>query len=393
MDGFRFAYDAPTARGGQGASASLGDEIDGERAMIVTGRTVGATEAVMDPVREGLGDRLVAEFPETTPDKRLGTAIRGRSLATEHDVDVIVGLGGGSSIDVAKMIAAFAVVDDRREIAEEIAADGSVTIPPGSLPPIVTIPTTLAGADLSCAAGVRVAPETCPVDRPGAGAVRDERLMPSLAIYDPDLLATTPTDLLAGSACNGFNKGIETLYAANGSPVTDATAAEGLDRMARGLRSLREHPADETVLADICAGLLLVQYGVSTRTGSTLSLLHALGHGITRTMDVQQGVAHAIVTPHALAYLFDRVDGNRARIARALRVSDADDPPAAIVDTVEALRDALGLPARFRDVEGADPDAFPEAASIAADDPLLENAPAGIDPTAADLEAVLDAAH
>jgi alcohol dehydrogenase class IV len=81
---FSFDFRPGKIVAGAGCVARLGDELDRrgrERALLVSGRSVGSTPAVVDPIREGLGDRLVAEFPETTPEKTLGTALSGRRLA------------------------------------------------------------------------------------------------------------------------------------------------------------------------------------------------------------------------------------------------------------------------------------------------------------------------
>ena len=88
-DGARFAYDGPTLRLGSGSVASLDSELASagcERALVVCGSTVGGTDAVMEPVRAGLGGRLAGEFPRTTPDKRLSNAYDGVAAMERHDV-------------------------------------------------------------------------------------------------------------------------------------------------------------------------------------------------------------------------------------------------------------------------------------------------------------------
>ncbi len=395
--GFRFEYDPPTIRFGAGAAADLGDELDRlgvNRAMLVCGQTVGDTPAVMDPVREGLGDRLVAVFAETTPDKRLSTAVAGAERFDAVGADAIVALGGGSSLDVASVLRAV-VADDRS--AQEFGGafesrDGAVPVPEHGLPPLVVVPTTLAGADLSLGAGITADPGGGFVDEPVTGGAWNRGLMPSAAVYDPVLAATTPVDVLTGSAMNGFDKGIETLYARNATPVTDATAAAGLELLAEHLPDLGTIGADPNVLAPILEGIVMVQYGISRPDGTTLSVIHAFGHGLTWRTDLQQGVAHGVVAPHALRYLFDRVDGRRELLADSLGVGDAEDPAEAVVDAVTDIRDALGLPTRIRDVDGPAREDFDAVAEYVRDDGIMRNAPPGLDPSADELREVLEAA-
>ncbi|WP_256301426.1 iron-containing alcohol dehydrogenase family protein [Haloarchaeobius salinus] len=395
--GVRFAYDAPTLRFGGGSVASLGAELAAagcERALVVCGSTVGATDAVMEPVRAGLGDRLAGEFPRTTPDKRLSTAYDGVAAMRRHDADALVAVGGGSSIDVAKVMSVLRA-DDRApdRVGAELAETGTVSIPDGELTPIFAVPTTLAGADISQVAGITAHPSSSLVTAFVAGGVWDERLMPTTVVGDAELVATTPESVLVGSAMNGFDKGLETLYASTRTPVTDGTASRGLRLLAEHLPRLGQEGATPDVLEPVVEGTTLVQYGISRPSETTLSVVHAFGHGLTRGYEVQQGVAHAVVVPHVLRYLFEHVDGRRDLLADALGVGDAADPADAVVESVTAVRDSLGLPTRLCEVDGPEPDGFPSVAEAVLADSFMRNKPPGLDPTQAEIEAVLEAAY
>ncbi|MEF8827885.1 MAG: iron-containing alcohol dehydrogenase family protein [Haloarcula sp.] len=393
---FRFEYDPATLRYGPDAARSLDAELDAQgydRALVVCGATVGETPAVMDPVQAGLGDRLAGVFAETTPAKRLGTAYDGLERFREVDADCLVAVGGGSSLDVAKIVSILAATDrDPSAVGQAFVNSGTISVPEADLPPIVAVPTTLAGADLSIVAGVTAAPDTCPVDESASGGVGDPKLMPAAVCYDPELIATTPRSVLAASAMNGFDKGIETLYAANATPITDATASHGLSLLTEGLLAFGNGDDDPWVYQSLTQGIMLVQYGISRADGTTLSLIHAFGHGLTRTYDVQQGAAHAVIAPHALSYLFAQVDGRRSLLADALGVGDADDPAAAVTDRVSEIVRALGLPTRLRDVDGPGREEFPEVADAILEDSFMTNAPSGLEPTQQDIVGVLESA-
>jgi alcohol dehydrogenase len=395
--GVRFAYDAPTLRLGTGSVASLGAELASagcERALVVCGSTVGASDAVMEPVRAGLGDRLVGEFPRTTPDKRLSNAFDGVAAMKRHDADALVAVGGGSSIDVAKTMSVLHG-DDRvpDQVGSELAETGTISISDGELTPIFAVPTTLAGADLSQVAGITAHPSSSLVAEFVAGGLWDARLMPAAVVGDAELVATTPESVLAGSAMNGFDKGLETLYASTRTPVTDGTASRGLRLLAEHLPRLGTEGATPDVLEPVVEGNTLVQYGISRSSETTLSVVHAFGHGLTRGYDVQQGVAHAVVAPHVLRYLFEHVDGRRDMLAEALGLGGAAEPATAVVDAVTEVRDALELPSRLRDVDGPEPDEFSTVAEVTLADSFMRNAPSGLDATQEEIEAVLEAAY
>ena len=227
------------------------------------------------------------------------------------------------------------------------------------------------------------------------GGISDARLMPDALCYDPVLFRTTPSGVLCASAMNGFDKGIETLYSRNRTPVTDGTAMRGLRLLRNGLPRLGAGERDDETMHDSVVGTILVQYGVSGQGPGMLALIHAFGHALSGPYPVQQGAAHALVAPHALRELFEHVDGRRALLAEALTGSVPEDPDAqaeAVVEAVTAVRDGLGLPSNLRDVEGLTREDLPSVARNTLDDGLMPNCPEGFDPAPEDIERVLDAA-
>lgn len=395
-DGFRFEYDPPVLRYGDGCVSELDDELakqGNERALVVCGSNVGESEAV-ESVKEGLGDRLAGVFARTTPEKRLETAYEALEEMRERDADAIVGLGGGSSLDIARVVAALATREQTpEEVAREFSRTRLLTLD-GTPPPVFAVPTTLAGADMSNTGGVTMSPESALLEdaeteaEETSGGYSDTRLMPSAAFYDPKLFATTPRSALAGSAINGFNKGIETLYSCNSTAVTDATASRGTHLLRNGLLAYGKR---EEGLDDVAKGIMLVQYGISRGATSTVSVVHAFGHALTDGNDLQQGVAHAVVTPHVLRYVLgkDGAETRQSAVADALTVEDSTE---AIVRAVEEVRDALDLPRRLRDVDGPEPEEFEEVAESVRRDIFMPNAPEGLDATQDELKGVLEEA-
>lgn len=388
-DSFTDDHCGTELRFGRGAVDRLADLLSArglDRALVVTGTNVGANPAVMAPVRAGLGERMVGVFDETTPAKRAETAFAG--IEAMHDVaaDVIVGVGGGSSLDIARQMSAFE--SDGRSMAAFTAAarDGAVEPPSVEDPtPVVVIPTTFAGAAVSSGGSIELlSVEESPTADPirTSGSVR-----PIAVIDDPALYETTPTGALAGSAMNGFNKGLETIYANDASAITDATAVRGLGLLTDALPRLGE---TSQVMDRAVAGSLLVQFERTT------NVIHAFGHGFARRYDVQQGIAHAIMAPHVLRYLLERVDGRRTVLAEGLGIEgesmDDDALAETIVASVESVRDSLALPDRLRDIEAVSEADLPAIARFVHDDAPMARAPPGLDPTVAELEAVLRAA-
>ena len=395
-------YEPAAVHYGRGCVADLEATLDGhglERAVVVCGRNVGANREVMDPVEAGLGDRLAAVFDETTPEKHVETAVDGVEAMREADADALVPVGSGSSLDAAKVMSVLhAEVRTVEEVRGEVAERGFLALPEDrdALTPLFPVPTTLAGADLSTVAGVRVPDGDGGRTSTGVGG---QELMPEAVFYDPDLFGTTPPGVLAGSAFNGFDKALEMVYSRHANPVTDATAVRGLRYLSESLPGLLEggdadggSDGDPDALDRTVIGVVLAQYGLAARGAPKTNVVHAFGHGLRRTWGVQQGVAHAVMVPHVLDLLFEQVDGRRDLLAEGLGVADADDPAAAIVGVVEEVRDALGLPSRLRDVEGTDEAGISEAARVTHDDAYLHRGPPDFEPSVEEVEAAIRAA-
>jgi len=397
-DSFEYVHHGCEIRFGRGQIADLGEWL-GDRglddALVVCGSNTGANEALMDPVRAGLGNRFAGVFDGTTPGKRVETADDLLDARAEARADVLVAVGGGASLDIARQATLLAAdgrdLDDLRADAES-GPDALGELAPESEPvlPVVVVPTTFAGADLSAGGSLEVfsadeSPTGQPVTVSGSGA------WPIADIVDPALFETTPRSVLAGSAMNGFDKGVETPYARDASPVSDAAAVHGLRLLSDALPHVAgDRPDSEAATDRAVAGALLVQLD------RKISVIHAFGHGFARRYDVQQGAVHAAVAPHALAYLFDRVDASRRALAAGLGVpTDGRDDDAVaedVVAAVAAVRDALNAPNRLRDLPETDEDDLPAIAEFVAEDPPMERAPTDIDATAEGILGVLRAA-
>lgn len=392
-DSFTFEYHGSDLVYGRESIAGIGDQVGDhgfDRALIVCGSNVGANEQLMDPIRTGLGDRLAGVFAETTPDKFAKTAAEGVEAMGSVDADVLVAVGGGSSLDVARLMAILESDGRSYDDLRTEAADTGRVAPLRSTDeptPLVVVPTTFAGADISAGGSLEVLDaEESPTNQPVRVGTDDPRASPVAMVYDPDLFETTPAGPLAGSAMNGFNKGIETIYTRYATPITDGTAVHGLRLLQDGFPRLGKDPV---AMDRAVTGIILVQYERKS------AIIHAFGHGFSRRYPVQQGDVHAIVVPHVLRYVFSEVDARRSVIGAGLGLDPGESPEVlaeAIVDRVSEVRDSLGRPTRLRELDAVDRGDFPAVAEfIHADGPMARN-PTGLAPTVADIEGILDEA-
>lgn len=389
-DAFEFDYFGSDLVFGRGCVDGLDETLSDRNlddALVVCGRNVGANEDLMEPIRHGLGDRLAGVFDETRPEKSAETVYDGIEAMREANADVLVGVGGGSSLDIARQIGVFAA--DGRSLSEfrELAREDRLEPPEPSEPPtpVVVIPTTLAGADISDTGSMAILPAE---ESPTGETMRTNGSnFPVGMFYDPELFETTPREPMAGSAMNGFDKPLETIYARNSNPITHATAVHSLRLLREGLPGLPDDDPDAVDRAVV--GMILAQFE------RRLSIIHAFGHGVSRQYPVHQGLVHAVIAPHALRYVMGQVDARRELLASGLGVDPTlpdDELADAVVEEVIRVRDAFDLPTRLRDIDPVEEDDLPLIARYTIRDGKMEQVPAGLDPTVEDLEAVLRAA-
>jgi alcohol dehydrogenase class IV len=359
---------------GRGRTAELRQRIVERgrgRVMLVTGPNTAADAVLMSQVREGLGDLVVGEFFEASAAKRLETIYAGVERMEAVGADLLVGIGGGSSLDTSRQISAIAADGRPVEFFQEATAAGSSIEFLTRKPPtdVVVCPTTLAGADLTTGGSFETlsaaeAPDGIP------RRINPRTVGPAIVVYDPALYASTPSSLLTGSAINGLNKGIETIYSPRSDAFSDAVSTHGTMLMARGLLSLKDDAASG--LEDALAGLILVQLRRS------ISVVHAFGHAIARFTTLQQGIGHAIIVRHVLEMMLRTDDIRRSTLASVFRTAGATQEAVddrAILDGITAVRDALGLPSSLGEVVDVATLDLERWAKHVVHDPILAESP------------------
>jgi alcohol dehydrogenase class IV len=241
------------------------------------------------------------------------------ALCREAGADVVLGVGGGSALDTAKAVAAMAVHEGSvRDYLEQVG-DRKLDRPPL---PSVAVPTTAgSGSEATKNAVIRVP------DLKVKRSLRHERLLPRVALVDPELSGSAPAAVAASAGLDALTHLIEGYVSTGAQPTTDALALPGIRLAARGLRALagrsRSPEAREAMaLASFWGGIVLANAGLGAV------------HGLVAPLGGRSAIAHGT----ACACLL--VETVRANVA-ALRTRDPGSP--ALDRYAEAAR-ALGAP-------------------------------------------------
>ena len=259
----------------------------GRRALVVVGRDPSRHAPILDSLSE-TGVETEAFSVPTEP--TLQQVRRGTLLARQAEVEVVVGLGGGSALDAAKAIAILATHDaDVLDYLEVIGA-GKTFVAPGL--PVVAIPTTAGtGTEVTRNAVLASAEHGVKV------SLRSHFLLPRLAIVDPALSSDMPPALTARTGADTLAQLIEPFVSLRAGPMTDGLCREGLRLVSRSLgRAFHDGSdlasRDEMALASTLSGLALANAG--------LGVVHGLAGPIGGAIPAPHGTICAALLPGAM---------------------------------------------------------------------------------------------
>jgi len=358
----RFAYDLavpPLVRFGAGRVAELGEivRLHGRRAWLIGGRRSLVESAARPRLEKAFADAgiepviVAVSSGEPTVDQvasALGTLPRdGRDEA------VVVAVGGGSAIDLAKAVAALATnVDPSASGPEELAAAvvdhlegvGSRTI--GRWPlPLVAVPTT-AGTG---AEATRNAVIACPRRR-FKKSMRSPLMVPRAAVIDPELGLDCDRETTAAAGLDAITQLIESFVCRFARPVPRALVLEALPGALAALPRAVSRPADLDARAALAhaafvSGVALANSGLG------------MAHGVAAALGIECGTPHgracAVMLPVALRVNAVAAAADFARLERAVDPAAASDDERAagtFVRRIERLCRDAGVPERLAEL-------------------------------------------
>lgn len=329
---------------------------------------------MLEEVAGGLGQRLAGVSARATAAKDLADVASIADEVAALGGDALVAVGGGGSIDTARGVSALLARGLRaREVQDRAeSGDGSVLADHPAALPIVAVPSTFAGADLSARGSISI---PRPGDDVGSARIRVyAHVRSSVACFDPWIFEASPRSVLGSSFMNAANKGLETLYSPASDRHSDLTAFHGLRLMSTSIGD-GEHALDRMRHAEAVFGLLHVQMN------RRVSVIHAFGHGFSRVLGVHQGVAHAALAPVVLRHLLGRIDCRRDLLAGALGIDshgDRTDVGLAIVGRLERMRDVVADRSAARHLRRPPSSTIPAVVEAVVGDRLLAAAPRGV---------------
>ena len=393
MRSFRHIVPALRLFHGHDSLGMLGKELERtgcSRAVLFCGSSL-AREGVADRIRAAAGARCAGVFSGVKAHSPLPVVEAAAAYLESLNADGVIALGGGSAIVTARAASILlAEQGDARTFCTSRGEDGKLRSPKLLAPklPQFVIPTTPTTATLKVGSAV-----LDPVDGKRL-ALFDPKTRAQAVFIDPELLATPPRELVVSAGLNTLAMALEGLMSRSGDPFSDALlmhAARLLRQrlMETGGKDDSNHGSDSnnlTVRADLMFASLLCGHGTDY-TGAGIAI--PLGHAISARFHIDNGLTNAIVLPHVVRFNEEAAGEGLQKLVDAFGLNaDRRAPALVVVDAIQAIFDALGVPKRLRDI-GVTRESLPHLAAISMEDWFVRDNPRRVR-DAGELEQVLE---
>jgi alcohol dehydrogenase class IV len=318
-------------RSAPGASAALGGAI-GDLACVrplVVADPVVLSLGLAGPALASLAKAgMTAEvYSGVSPDPTDAEAIAAAAAAREARADCVVGIGGGSAMDVAKVAALLA---RHPGVPRDFAVPRIVDLP---ALPIICIPTTAGtGSEVTRAAVITDAESHEKLLMLG------KALLPAIALLDVELTMSCPFRVTADSGLDALSHALEALVNRNATPFSDGVAFEALALIGGALEKAAGNPGDRDARAAMLTGAMLA--GVAVSHTST-ALIHGMSRPIGAAFRVPHGMSNAMLMPLVSAW---SLEGAPQRYARAAQALAAGQEAGALLERLEQLNRVLEVP-------------------------------------------------
>lgn len=332
----------PLSHVGWGALEQLMPEVKKykiSKILVVTDPTlikIGVTNRITQPLEEA--GYQVELYTEVVPEPPLETGERLVSYIKKYQFDLIIGLGGGSALDLAKLAAVLAVHEG--PVADYLNLTGTRKIYKKGIPKLL-IPTTAGtGSEVTNIAVLSL------------GSTKDvvahDFLLADAAIVDPELTVSVPPHITAATGIDALTHAIEAYVSVNSSPTTEALSLHAIRLISKSLRTAVQDGQNQQARTEMSqgsymAGLAFFNAGVAG--------VHALAYPLGGQFHLSHGESNAVLLPYVMGYIRKSCKKKMADILNAMGGSSVylseEEASIRCVEEIKRLVQDLGIPTRL----------------------------------------------
>jgi len=328
---------------GDGSFSSLAETAVslGTRALIVSSPSAKASGALGQAKAMLSAAGLTSDvFLKESGEPTLSMVEAGREVARRNKPDLVIGIGGGSSIDLAKAIAGLTLLNGTvQEYFDGKPIDGAPL-------PWIAVPTT-------SGTGAEVTKNAVLLDQKSLAkkSIRSDSWFARVAIVDPVLAATAPPVVTAHSGADALCQAIESFVSLGAMPITDALCREAIRLIGRSLVRAYRDGQDLAARRDMHYGSLMAGMALAN---ARLGAVHGLAHPIGARYHLAHGLVCGLLLPHVMEWNLHTCADRYAEVAQLLGACTTGmTNEEAAVAAVNAVRDRMrqiGIPERLSDI-------------------------------------------
>jgi alcohol dehydrogenase class IV len=274
---------------GCGAVKDTGSIVEkmGRRAFVITGRSAERAHPLMGQLKD-IGMAVTHFSIPEEPTTQLALAAVEKARGPE--CDLVIGMGGGSVLDVSKVVAALLTNGGPLMDYLEVIGKGQPLKQPSA--PCVAIPTTAGTGTEVTSNSVLGSPE-----HRVKVSMRSPYMLPDLALVDPELTYSMPPGLTAVTGLDAFTQLLEAFVSVHANPLTDGICREGLQRAARSLKRVFLDGTDPAAREDMCLASL---FGGLALANAKLGAVHGFAGPLGGMYQAAHGALCAALLPFVM---------------------------------------------------------------------------------------------
>lgn len=343
MVGFEFAttHRVLVEAGAAARLPELCQQLGASRVMLVTDPGIRSTP-LLGPVEESFrrANMPLAIFDQVRADPADSVVLDAAAQAKDAGADLVIGFGGGSSMDVAKLVALLS----HPKASQQLSDIYGVGLATGPRLPLVQVPTTAGtGSEVTPVAIVTTGATT------KAGVVAPS-LLPDLAVLDAELTLGLPPHVTAATGVDAMVHAIEAYTSAHKkNPYSDMLAREAL-RLLGGNLATAVKEGSNLVAREAC--LLGAMMAGQAFANAPVAAVHALAYPLGGHFHLPHGLSNSLVLPEVLRFNVPKAAALYAELAPILSdrpFADHEDGAGVLIAALESLISEVGLPVRLRD--------------------------------------------
>jgi 4-hydroxybutyrate dehydrogenase len=288
----------------------------------------------------GLGDALFSNVDQNPNEKNLNSGI---AAFKEGNHDGVIAFGGGSGLDLGKLVA-FMVGQDRSVWDFEDVSDWWTRAKPNTIFPIVAIPTTAGTGSEVGRASVLTNSDTLEKK-----IIFHPQILPKVVICDPELTVEMPKSITAGTGLDAFAHCVEAFSSPHYHPMSQGIAVEGMRLVIENLGKVYSDGSDIEARANMMSAALMG----ATAFQKGLGAIHALSHPIGAVHHTHHGTTNAVCMPAVLRLNESKIRDRFDSVTGYLGIQNGFSGFKVFVDEFNA---SLNIPLRLRDLGVENPD-------------------------------------